>query len=367
MRMRPRLLLVDRLIARAVLGSVGITWLVLAGFDTFMAFAGEAGSIGHGDYGLAKAVSYVLLTVPRRAYEAYAYAALIGGLLGLGGLAASGELTALRAAGMSRLRTSLSAVFVLAVLMAVVVVMGETLAPWGEQRAQAVQLAAKSSDVSLARGGRVWARDAGKFITARSGRAVQSGRTRQVELSEVRVFEFDPQGRLNALSTAETARYANDRWTLRDVRRTEFGDASASTETSERSDWQSGLDAHLLTLSIVRPNYLSMRDLKRNVEHLERNEQNASAYSSIIWRRIFYPVNVLVLALCALPFAFGALRSGGLGKRLFIGIVLAIGFYFLQRSIVSFGALRDLPPLLVNMVPPALVIVLALAYFRREA
>jgi lipopolysaccharide export system permease protein len=26
---------------------------------------------------------------------------------------------------------------------------------------------------------------------------------------------------------------------------------------------------------------------------------------------VFYPLNVLVLAFCALPFAFGALRSGG--------------------------------------------------------
>ena len=39
----------------------------------------------------------------------------------------------------------------------------------------------------------------------------------------------------------------------------------------------------------------------------------------------FYAFNVLALCLAAVPFAFGTLRSGGLGKRLFIGIVFALG------------------------------------------
>jgi lipopolysaccharide export system permease protein len=39
---------------------------------------------------------------------------------------------------------------------------------------------------------------------------------------------------------------------------------------------------------------------------------------------------VLALCLAAVPFAFGSLRSGGLGKRLFIGIVFALGFWMLQ-------------------------------------
>ena len=55
------------------------------------------------------------------------------------------------------------------------------------------------------------------------------------------------------------------------------------------------------------------------------------------WGRLFWPFNVLVLVVCALPFAFGALRSGGIGKRIFIGMVLAIAWNFLQRSLVNSG------------------------------
>ena len=62
-----------------------------------------------------------LVTTPRRLYEMFGNAALIGGLLGLGGLAATGELTALRATGMSKLRIATSAVGIVAVLMVGVV------------------------------------------------------------------------------------------------------------------------------------------------------------------------------------------------------------------------------------------------------
>ena len=82
---------------------------------------------------------------------------------------------------------------------------------------------------------------------------------------------------------------------------------------------------------------------------------------------MFYPVNVLVLAFCGLPFAFGALRSGGLGKRLFLGIVMSIGFYFLQRTVVSMGSVYGLAPALANSIPPLLLIAMAAAWFRRNA
>ena len=74
---------------------------------------------------------------------------------------------------------------------------------------------------------------------------------------------------------------------------------------------------------------------------------------------MFYPFDLLVLVFCAMPFAFGTLRSGGLSKRLFIGIMLTIGFYLLQRAIVSMGAVYGLHPAFANLIPPLILIALA--------
>jgi lipopolysaccharide export system permease protein len=358
---------VDRLVAMSVLAAVGLTWFVLVGFDAFTIFVGELNDVGRGGYTLAKAASYTLLTVPRRLYEMFGYAALIGGLLGLGGLAGTGELTALRAAGMSKLRICASVVLTLVMLTTLVVVMGETLAPWGEQNARALSLAAKSKDITLAKGGAIWARDGDTVISAGNGRSRQTDQGSAVDLNRVRIFEFDKEGRLASLSVAARAEHLDNQWKLFDVRRTVFGEASATSTKSAEMQWPSGLDPDLLALSIVNLDYLNLRELSRNIAYLDRNGQDSRSFREAYWMRLFYPVNVLVLAFCALPFAFGALRSGGLSKRLFLGIVLSIGFYFVQRAVVSMGAVYGLPPAMANAIPPVLLIAMASAWFRRHA
>ncbi len=356
---------VDRLIAVSVLGAIALVWFVLAGFDALTVFIGELNDVGKGSYTLAKAASYTLLTMPRRLYEMFIYAALIGGLLGLGGLAGSGELTALRAAGMSKLRICASAVLTLLVLTAVVAVFGETVAPFGDQQGKALSLGAKSEGVTLAKGGSVWARDGQTVVNAGSGRTLQDGQGEGVDLSRVRLFEFTEDGRLATMSVAARATHRNNEWTLFDVRRTTFSDDSAQSVQEAKMQWSSSLDPGLLALSIIRLDYLGLRDLSRNIAYLERNGQDSRTFREAWWARAFYPLNVLVLVFCSLPFAFGALRSGGMSKQLFIGIVLAIGFYFLQRATVSMGSVYGVAPLLANLLPPLLLVAIATAYFRR--
>lgn len=364
MRM-PILKRIDRLVARAVLGAVAMTWITIVAIDAFRIFVSELDDIGQGQYTMVKAVTYILLTLPRRFYEMFGYAALIGGLLGLGGLANTGELTALRAAGLSKLRICASVVLCLGVLTLVTVVVGETIGPYGERRAQALSLAAKSRDIALARGGTLWARDGESVIGAQHAHN-RSGHG-QVELDDVRVFEFDPDGRLLSLSVADRAVHAGGEWSLHDVRRTDFGIDSATSKRTAARSWQSSLDPALLAISIVRPKYMTLHDLGANIALLDRNRQDASTFRGEYWARVFYPFNVLILALCAMPFAFGALRSGGMSKRLFLGIVLALGFYLLQRSLVNIGAVYHLHPALANLFSPLLLITAALAYFRRHA
>ena len=56
-----------------------------------------------------------------------------------------------------------------------------------------------------------------------------------------------------------------------------------------------------------------------------------------------------------------------MGKRLFLGIVMAIGFYFLQRAVVSMGSVYGLAPAIANAIPPLLLVAMATAWFRRNA
>ena len=358
---------VDKLVALSVLGAVLLAWGFLVGLDAFKIFLGEINDVGTGDYTLTKALVFTLLTVPRRAYQWFGYAALIGGLLGMGMLATSGELTALRAAGLSKFRICISVILSLTVLTGLTMLMGETIAPRGEQKAEALALTAKAKDVTIGKGGSLWARDGENVINAKHGRTRGTIAGTAVELSDVRVFEFTPQGQLTVLSTAKTATHLEGEWTLHDVRRTEFAGTSASTTMQAQTQWHSALDPDVLSKSMIHPEYLAARDLARNIDYMRRNHQDASSYERAYWGRIFYPFNVLVLAFCAVPFAFGALRTGGLGKRLFVGMALSVSYYFFQSAVVSMGAVYNMNLAWANALPSLLLALAAVVYFRRYA
>lgn len=362
----PRFKRADRLIAMSVIGMVLIVWLVLVGFDTLTHFLRELGDVGKDGYSMPDAVVYIAWTVPRRLYEWFGNSALIGALLGLGGLATNGELTALRAAGMSKLRVVFSVVLTLAVLTAAVMLMGETIAPYGARQAQALQLRAHSGNLGMTTRSGLWARDGDNIINAKNVLAERGDNgIAQVRLADVRVFTFDDKGELTRFVHADSAVSHGNAWTLEKTRESTLDKDGVHSRRVKKQAWDTQLDATVLKQSVVRPEYLSMLDLHRNMRYMSRNHQNPLPYAKAFWAHVFYPVNVLVLAVCALPFAFGALRSGGLGKRIFIGVVLALGWYFLQQGLVSVGIVYGLPAWLADLLPALALATAAGVYFKR--
>ncbi|MFA5683170.1 MAG: LPS export ABC transporter permease LptG [Lysobacteraceae bacterium] len=364
--MRPWPRRADRLIGRSVLAAICLAWGVLLAFDVVVAFAAELADIGEGDYDAGSALLYVLYTAPRRAYELFPTSAVIGCLLGLGGLAANSELTALRAVGISRLRIALAAGGAVALLLVAMVGIGETLGPAGEQRAQALLVGAQSKDIGLSKWSGLWAREGDTFLNARSGRIRGGGADSYVELDRVRLYEFDPQGRLAAMALAARAEHRDQRWTLFDVRRSRFAEHSVETSRHAEEAWASQLQPDVLSLSIRRARYLSTADLKENLDYLRRNDLDTSEFESAYWGRVFYPLNVLALCLLAMPFAFGTLRSGGFGKRLFIGIVFGLGFFLLQRLTVNMAEVYRVDLRLAHGLPSALLLTYAFWWLRRK-
>jgi lipopolysaccharide export system permease protein len=109
------------------------------------------------------------------------------------------------------------------------------------------------------------------------------------------------------------------------------------------------------------------RDLAQSIEYRHRNRLDASEFEEHYWGRWFYPLNVLALCLAAIPFAFGSLRSGGLGRRLFIGIVFALTFWLLQAQVVKLAAVYRFDYRLAYAVPPVVMLMVSWLLFRRRS
>lgn len=357
----------DWYIARVVLVTVLLAWAVLIGLETVMAVFAEVDDLGTGDYRFGDAVTYVAYTVPRRAYNLFPYAAVIGALMGLGQLAASTELTALRALGLSRRRLGLAVAVILAVLTGLMVVNGETLGPWAQRRADGIKASAKSPDMIVAQYSGLWAREGDTFLNAQTGQERSDGDESWLELRDVRLYEFSDDGRLESIAHAATAEHRPGGWLLRDVERTWFEARSVSRTRAMEEHWESQLNASALAASVARPRYLTASALRSGIEYRVRNGLDAAEFQEHYWGRWFYPFNVLALCLAAIPFAFGTLRSGGMGKRLFLGIVFALGFWLLQNQFVKLAGIYDFDYRLAYLVPPVVMLGVSAVLFRRRS
>ncbi|MET0814037.1 MAG: LptF/LptG family permease, partial [Pseudoxanthomonas sp.] len=108
-------------------------------------------------------------------------------------------------------------------------------------------------------------------------------------------------------------------------------------------------------------------DLARSIDYRKRNALDAREYEEIYWGRWFYPLNVLALCLAAIPFAFGSLRSGGLGKQLFLGILFALGFWLLQTLFSRLAGAFKFDYWIAYLLPPMVMLAVSAWLFRRRS
>jgi lipopolysaccharide export system permease protein len=69
----------------------------------------------------------------------------------------------------------------------------------------------------------------------------------------------------------------------------------------------------------------------------------------------------------AIPFVFRQLRGGGFGQRLFVGILLGLGFYLVSKGFGYVVLVYDIPPVVGAITPLVVFFLVALVMLRRTA
>ena len=126
--------LVDRYIGRAAVLGILVVWFAMTLLFALFSLLGEIRDT-QVNYSTLDAFWFVLLTAPRMAYQVFPVSALLGALVGVGGLAAANELVAFRTSGISRLRLAVAALAGTLLLALPVMIMGEWGAPAGGHKA----------------------------------------------------------------------------------------------------------------------------------------------------------------------------------------------------------------------------------------
>ena len=149
--------------------------------------------------------------------------------------------------------------------------------------------------------------------------------------------------------------------------RTRFAERSVTRDKVAEEAWDSNLDEAALAANVTKPRYIPTDELRAGIDYRKRNGLEAAEYEEIYWGRWFYPLNVLALCLAAIPFAFGSLRSGGYGKRLFLGIVFALGFWIAQTITIKVAQVFSLDFRLMYTIPLLLALLASWMGFKRRS
>ena len=331
--------LIDRYIFKTVVTTALISLLVLLALETFFTLMGEIEDMGEGNYGLPQVLQYLLLTLPRRTYEIFPMCLLVGGLLGMGSLASSSELVAMRAAGASLFRlvgAALKAGLFLGVLS---LILGEFIAPYAEQIAQESRANARNQSIDIRHGLGFWARDGQNFVNVRA--VLPSGR-----LANIYIYEMGESSELKSVIYARNADYVEGRWALQGVARTLIQPEAVYNRGVDNLLVDSVISPAMLNVLASDPEDLSIRDLRTYITYLNRNGLEDNMYQLAFWSKVLGPLTNLAMLFIAMPFVFGSQRKAGAGQRLLIGVFLGLLFFLANRMLGNLVLLYGYHPLL---------------------
>ncbi|PWG62812.1 LPS export ABC transporter permease LptG [Sediminicurvatus halobius] len=346
----------DRYIAGTVLGGALAALVILLALNFVVEFIEEAEDIGTGGYGLGTAVATVLLEMLQRAYEAFPMATLIGALVSLGTLAARHELVAIRAAGVSVAGVARPVVIAGLLLALIASALGEWLAPPATRLAQQLRSQAQGGEVAAAAEG-FWVRDGERYLQAERAPA-------RTVLEGVTVYRL-ADNRLVSITRAPRAEYLDGGWQLQAAEVTRFSAAGVTVEPPTTRRLAADLAPQTLEVVVLEPATLAAGELLRYVRYLENNGLSSDRYRLALWIKVATPLATVTMLVLTVPLVFASQRGGGAGQQIFIGVLVGLAFFLLNRFLNNAGVVYGLPPVVSALAPVLIFLALGLWGLRR--
>ncbi|MGA9574576.1 MAG: LPS export ABC transporter permease LptG [Lysobacterales bacterium] len=357
---------VDTYIGKTAILGILLVWVSLTVLMLMFSILGELrGTTAR--YGAADVIWFVFQTGPRLAYQIFPVSALIGTLLGVGGLASANELVAFRVSGVSRLRLAAAGIAGTLMITIPVMAIGEWVAPDAEQQARAYRLSRLVGQVIIGGSSGMWIRDGSDIVNIRRPLLTADRGKQSISFQEVEIHHFEGFTGLQKITRADSAFFDGDEWRLEGVSIIEITDSGVIPTTFDHARWVSAIKPELLESVVTRPFYLSISALWDQIKYLKKNGLDDRIYQSAIWEKITYPFAIIALVLAGMPFVFGSSRQQNHGFRLFIGMTLGGVFMLVNAGAQNLATAYSLPVALSMATPSAILMIVAVTVLRRSS
>ena len=360
-----------RYLAREIYRSTSVVLIALLGLFTFFTLVDELDSVS-ARFPLSALFYLQGLSLPTRLYDLLPIGLLIGAILALSGLAQRNELVILRVSGVSgmgllRMLWTVSIPIILGAL-----VLSEFLTPLAE---------IKSSEVNLLMRGRVeggrlasgyWFKEPtsnGGTRVINVGKLLASGNVENLSIYEL------PDGlTLSVMTQAKSGKFLKGKLEMQDVVETHIdaniksvladakvtGQPAATVKQLPQQSIDTTLSSERLVARILTPERMSLVALHDYIDYLDRNQLQADRQIVAVWRKMAYPFTLLVMLTIAAPISFMQTRRGGVGAKVFLGILLGTGFFMINQLALNVSLLFNWPPVVTALLPNIGAMILAL-------
>lgn len=348
-------------INKTVASAILLLIIVFLGILAIVNFLGQMSDLGP-NYAFMQAVQYVLLYLPLSLYQIFPTIILLGVLIGLGTLASHNELTVMRASGVALARIAVWVLSASFILILIVSYIGEDWAPKLATYAENQRLVAQSGGQAIKTQRGVWVRDGAIFYNIREV-------TADKQLIGITRYEFNKNYELVTASKAQSALWHDDKghngqWVFNNVEISHINANSVSLEKLPQMTWP--LNFNFNVIAAPNPYNMTLLQLDQQIKYEHSNSLNTQSEELVFWLRVFQPLSTLVMALVAIPFIFGPLRSVGMGVRLVSGIMVGLIFFIANKFLGPFSLVYQVPPLIAALITPVLFFCFAVFLFWRK-
>ena len=358
-------------IAKELYRSTLVVMLALIGLFSFFTLVDQLDAVN--DRLPLSALLYIeMLALPTRTYELLPIGVLIGAVLALAGLAQRNELVILRVSGVSATRL-LGMLWAACIpIIALAIVLSEYVTPAAEIRYSEARLVLRGK----VEGGRLasgyWFReptDSGGSRVLNIGELLSTG-----EVANLTIYEIGPDNRLKALSLAKRGVFEDGQLRLFEVSDNIIDDNALlalddglpatkplmAVKTDPTRLLSTSLTPARVVARIATPEKMSLATLWDYIDFLQSNDLDATRQVVAVWRKLAYPFTLLVMLTIAAPIAYMQTRRGGIGAKVFAGILAGTVFFMAGQLTLNMGLLYQWHPIVTALMPNVLAFVMAL-------
>ena len=291
-------------------------------------------------------LGYYLNAVPLFITQVAPLAVLMAAFITIGSLSRTGELTAMRAGGLSLYRIARPIILTTCVMTALLVFNQEIILPRSTSTMNRIM---KEEVKGIAQPQRirnqVWVRDGNSIVH------IEQVIPNEGVLQGVTFFELDENFQIVARTDADSGQFEESSWQFRYIKRRQFnpgdGEMVSTAEARQESlpfskkpeDFRHE-DPHEWEL-----NYLDLRQL---TARMQKEGYDATRYLVNMHSHISSPFACLVMVLLGIPFVLNRGRNTSLALGVVISVLVGVAYFMLHSIAMAFGYSGVLPPLLAT-------------------